>query len=109
MSNKRKIEEIMDDILPGSSRDLYNKKWEEFKRFVGEKTKTDEGDYLQYFDHLHTGKKFKASTLWSTYSMLNSIHQREFAEKLQVFPRVTQLLKSYNVDYERVVGWSPNV
>ena len=104
MANKRKIDEILNDTLPGPSRDLYNKKWQEFKHFVGEKSKPEEGDYLQYFDHLHTEKKFKASTLWSTYSMLNSIHQREFGEKLQMFPRVTQLLKSYNAEYERKVA-----
>ena len=92
MANKRKIDEILNDTLPGPSRDLYNKKWQEFKHFVGEKSKPEEGDYLQYFYHLHTEKKFKASTLWSTYYMLNSIHQREFGEKLQMFPRVTQLL-----------------
>ena len=63
-----------------------------------------EEDYLQYFDYLHTEKKQEASSIWAIYSSLNSIHQREFAEKLQVYPRVTQLLKRYNDTYVRKVA-----
>ena len=36
--------------------------------------------------------------------MLNAMSQREFGEKLQIYPRVTQLLKSYNTDYVRKVA-----
>ena len=59
---------------------------------------------MQYFDILHTQKKMKSSTLWSTYSMLNSIHQRNYGECLQNFPRITQQLKSYNSSYSRKVA-----
>ena len=69
--------------------------------FIGEFRRPTESDYLQYFDYLHTVKNLKASTIWSTYSCLNSVHQREFSEKLQSYPRVTQLLKTYNNTYIR--------
>ena len=94
----------MNDTLPQPSKETYNKKWVEFKNFIGEKPTPEEADYIQYFDNLHTEKKFKASTIWCTYSMLNAVHQREFGEKLQAYPRVTQLLKSYNLTYERKVA-----
>ena len=29
------------------------------------------------------------------------MYQRKYSEKLQIYPRVTQLLKSYNAGYER--------
>ena len=92
--SKRNIDEILNDTLPEQSKELYNKKWEEFKSYIGEKPKPEEADYIQYFDYLHTDKKLKASSVWSAYSMLNAVHQREFGEKLQAFPRVTQLLKT---------------
>ena len=101
---KRKVDEILNDTLPDASKLIYNKKWEEFKTFCGEKSKPDEADMLQYFDHLHTEKKLKASTIWSPYSMINAIYQREYGERLQNYPRVTQLLKSYNATYERKVA-----
>ena len=36
--------------------------------------------------------------------MLNAIHQREYGERLQSYPRITQLLKSYGATYERNVA-----
>ena len=104
MARKRSIDDILDDSLPGPSKELYQKKWSQFILFIGDDRRPNEADYLQYFDHLHSTKNMKASTIWSTYSCLNSIHQREYAERLQAFPRVTQLLKSYNNSYTRKVA-----
>ena len=33
--SKRKLEDIMDSTLPGPSKEIYNKKWDEFMSFVG--------------------------------------------------------------------------
>ena len=96
---KRNINEILDDSLPTASKEIYHKKWIQFMDFIGEFRRPTETDYLQYFDQLHSVKNQKASTIWSTYSCLNSIHQREFSEKLQCYPRITQLLKTYNNTY----------
>lgn len=38
------------------------------KNLLGKIKKPYETDYLQYFDHLHTDKQLKASTIWSMYS-----------------------------------------
>jgi site-specific recombinase XerD len=106
-NNKRKrgIDEILNETLPEKSKELYNKRWLDFMEYMGDPPhRPMENDYLQYFDYLHGEKKQQASSLWSVYSSLNSIHQREFAEKLQTFPRITQLLKSYNNTYERKVA-----
>ena len=85
---KRKIDEILNESLPEASKELYQKKWLQFMEFMGEFRQPMETDYLQYFDYLHNEKKQKASTIWSTYSSLNSIHQRDVAEILQNFPKV---------------------
>ena len=104
MATKRSIDVILNDTLPQESKEVYQKAWDEFQAFVGEERKPEERDFLQYFDHLHTERKLKSSTLWCTYSKMNSMHQREYNERLQIYPRLTQLLKSYNATYERKVA-----
>ena len=100
---KRGVDEILNETIPKNSKELYVKRWLDFMDFMGAPSRRpNEDDYLQYFDFLHNEKK--ASSIWSIYSSLNSIHQREFGEKLQVYPRVTQLLKTYNSTYKRKVA-----
>ena len=78
---KRQVDEILKDTLPKPSKVAYNKAWNDFMKFVGkENTRPREEDYLHYFDQLNNEKKLKASTIWSTYSKLNAIHQMEFGE-----------------------------
>ena len=102
---KRKVDGILNDTLPQPSKEAYNKAWNEFMKFVRkENTRPHEEDYLQYFDNLNNEKKLKASTIWTTYSKLNAIHQREFGERLQTYPWITQLLKSHNSAYEQKVA-----
>ena len=58
MATKRSVEDILDDSLPGPSKEMYQKKFKQFIEFIGEDRRPTETDYLQYFDHLH---------LWQTY------------------------------------------
>ena len=105
MSVKRNIDEILSDTLPLKSKPRYLKAWSDFVEFADcENSKPSEEDYIQWFDHLKTVKNMQASSLWSEYSKLNWIHQRKFSEKLQIYPRLTQQLKSYNADYVRTVA-----
>ena len=43
-----------------------------FVEIIREGRRPTETDHLYYIGHLHTMKKLKASTMWSTYSFLNS-------------------------------------
>lgn len=114
--SKRNLSEILESTLPQKSRKKYLMNWKQFLLFKFEREdisdeqlmlkaddKPSEEDYLQYFDVLHS--KLKSTTIWSIYSMLNSVHQLLFAEKMQVvYPRLTNLLKSYNNTHERKVA-----
>ena len=61
---KRNVNDILNDTLPENSKNVYSKRWDEFKEYWGgEKTKPEECDYLQYFDYLHNEREMKASTL----------------------------------------------
>lgn len=69
MAKKRNVEEILNDVLPENSKDVYKKRWLAFMDFIGEPIRRPtEDDYLQYFDYLKTEKKMEASSLWSIYS-----------------------------------------
>ena len=59
MATKRSIDVILNDTLPQESKEAYQKAWDEFLAFVGEKQKPEENDYLQYFDHLHLCPEYK--------------------------------------------------
>lgn len=101
---RRDVDEILLGTLPNNSQELYSKRWGEFIIFIGEQRNPEETDFLQYFNSLRNNKKYKASTLWTIYSMLNSVYQKYYGKKLQNWPRITQLLKSYNDGYERKVA-----
>ena len=57
MARKRNIDEILNETLPEPSRDVYNKRWEEFKKLYGDKSKPEEVDFLQYFDNFYIYRK----------------------------------------------------
>ena len=105
MMAKRKMEKILNETLAENSKKLYTKRWADFLEFMGKPMRRpSEEDFLQYFDFLKNTKGQAASSLWSIYSSLNSVHQQEYSEKLQSFHKLTQLLQSYNSTYERKVA-----
>ena len=99
---KRSSEEIIADINPMKSGKKYDTRWQEFVDYaeLNDRKPTEE-DFLQFFYHLRNTKKFASSTLWSIYSMTNNKFQLNFGEKLQKFPRLTMLLKSFEAGYIR--------
>ena len=99
---KRSSDEIIADINPMKSSKKYSTRWQEFVDYaeLNDRRPTEE-DFQQYFDYLRNIKKFASSTLWSVYSMINNKFQLSFGEKLQKFPRLTMLLKSFESGYIR--------
>ena len=99
MADKNCVEDILGSMLPKQSQKVYEHTWKEFSEFAGHDNPA-EGDFIQYFHFLRETKSMKASTIWSTYSRLNSVCQTKTGKRLQQWPRITQLLKSYNKSYE---------
>ena len=99
----KSADEIMKTCGPKKTSHLYDIAWERFQEFRGSSAadEPDEHDYLKYFDYLREGREFKASTLWCTYGKLNSVHQRKYGKKLQLWPRIKLLLNGYQQGYER--------
>ena len=45
MAKKRSVDQILNETLPGPSKDIYKKKWDSFKVFFGNKMKPAEAEY----------------------------------------------------------------
>ena len=101
---KRPMEDILGELLPAKSGKAYSSAWKAFVEFLGHNNEPSEMDYIQYFDFLKATKDYKASSFWVMYSKLNSMHQRTFGTRLQAFPRLKILLKSYEQGYVRRVA-----
>lgn len=108
----RSAEEILREMGPAKSKARYEKSWTDFVEFLDTNSKTNsdsnsraniptEEDYLSYFDYLHRIKEWKFSTIWSTFSKLNGTHSKLYGSRLQQWPRIQTLLKSYAHNYQR--------
>ncbi len=98
------FEEVLSDVAPKKLTAKYSKAWEAFKDFAKFSGQPSKEDYRLYFDHLRTETGGKASTNWSTYTKPNGSHNRYFGSRLQQWPCLTQILKSYSANYERKVA-----
>lgn len=98
---KRSVEDILESVNPIKSKKSYDKAWEEFQIFSNKEGKPGEDEFIQYFDYLKNTKRFASSSIWSHYSMLNNKYQLLYGEKLQKYPRITHILKSYEAGYVR--------
>ena len=58
-----------------------------------------ESDYVRYFFYMKTKMKYKPSSLWSYFGRLNNCHKRRYGTSLQQWPRLSMLLKSYDVGH----------
>ena len=107
MSSVLSLEEALLSIKEGS-RGKYRKVWMDFLQFSGSRQEEfqtkmpSEEDLTNYFKFLRENKKFASSTLWTNYSMLNSIIKGIYNKRLQhEYPRITSLLKTYDTDIKK--------
>lgn len=99
---KRTVEEIMRNSKRLKTQGRYTKAWNEFIAFSDNPVfkYINEDLYLQYFDYLIKEKKYCFSTLWSTYSMLNSESQIQGGPKLNIYYRLINLIKGQEKGYQ---------
>jgi hypothetical protein len=94
------------ESIKEKSRVVYSKAWKEFRDFFPDPSQFDtrrpqEAELLDYFRDLRLKKKRASSSMWTTYSMVNSVTKSKYGMSLQTFPRVTSLLKSYDCDVKK--------
>ena len=90
------------ETIKETNRSRYKKVWNEFKAFLGEidfdQSVPSEDDVLCWIKKMRTEDKFKSSSLWTKYSMVNSTMKAKYGFSMKDYHRVTNLLKSYDVD-----------
>ena len=67
--------DILSDIGPTKSAKAYQKQWEDFEKFRNSSGEPTEDDFIRYLNYLRVGKKYQASTMWSSFSRLNNCYQ----------------------------------
>ena len=63
-----------------------------------------EDEFADYFRSLRLEKKLSSSTMWTTYSIVNAVVKGKYGKRLQNYPRMTTLLKSFNTDTKKKVA-----
>lgn len=99
---KRSAQNIIQELRPVKSAKRYDTAWKDFIEYskLDDQIPSEE-HFIEYFDHLRNTKQYASSTMWSVYSMLNTNFQLMSGKKLQIFPRLQILLKSYEAGYKR--------
>ena len=93
--------DIMSTSYPAKSRKVYLAAYvslENYLKSIGKfdpEVAPDQLSILYYLHHLRTVKKWAATTLWSHFSRVNAVMKRSWGVNLTSYPRVTDLLKSY--------------
>lgn len=106
MSSAVYSDDIAIEAIKEPSRKRYLKLWSEFKDKASNSGDFDmrmptEDELADYFRYLRIEKKMSSSTIWTTYSILNSVVKAKYGKQLQIYPRLTLLLKSYNTDTKK--------
>ena len=81
----------LEQVKPGS-RNLYKKAFNRLREFLGrdlEDSPPSEQDLINYFRDLRNEKKAASSTLWTTYSLINSVCKGKYIMDLKTFTRVS--------------------
>ena len=84
------------ETIKMKSRPLYKKAWSKFDTRM-----PSEEEFSTYFRFLRQDKGFSTSTLWTTYSMLNSVCKGKYSKSLQQYPRLQSIIKAFDVDVKK--------
>ena len=70
----------------------FEKAWNEFIQYLNHQQKPETKDYLNYFQHLKTGK-CKPIALWTTFNRLQQFNHQIYKEDLRSVPELLELSK----------------
>ena len=86
------------------SRNVYKKAFDCLREFIGrdfEDSGPSESELISFIKDLREVKKAASSTLWTTYSMINSVCKAKYNLDLKKFTRVTSLIKAMQIDSKK--------
>ena len=97
----RSAKEVNQDTFPLKSKEVYKDAYRQFERFLKANghfiagVVPSEEAFLNYFSYLKNEKHFAPTSIWCTSAKLNACLKREFGVRLQNYPSVSELLKSF--------------
>ena len=71
--------------------------WKKFSNWCGLSNsciKPSQGKMLEYFKYLREDLNYKRSSIWKTYSMLNTLIKIKYSFPLASYPRLRQYIKA---------------
>ena len=102
---------IVDDVtalesIKEGSHAKHSKLWREYKDYVHqfgtsidwEVERPKEEDVLGWVRYLRKDRKAASSSLWTYYSMLNTVVKSKYGFNLKIYVRVATLIKNYQVN-----------
>ena len=99
---------IVDDVtalesIKEGSRAKHSKLWRDYVHQFGtsidwEVERPKEKDVLGWVCYLRKDRKAASSSLWTYYSMLNTVVKSKYGFNLKTYVRVATLIKSYQVN-----------
>lgn len=101
MKIEEAAEEAIASLLPQKSCEIYKKRFLDYRKWCSEQHAenfTDEKVLLAYF--LQRSKKFKASSLWSQYSMIKATMISESNVDISKYSKLRAFLKRQNDHYK---------
>jgi hypothetical protein len=97
--------EVNQDTFPVKSKENYKAAYRQFERFLKVNEQFVEGvapteeAFLNYFSYLRKDLHYASTTIWCTSAKLNACFKREYGKKLQDYPAVAELLKSFEAGH----------
>ena len=106
MNSKIQDDSTALESIKEPSRAKYAKVFDNFKNFTGAGDELNlrlpsEEEVLAFVNYLRKDKGAASSSMWTIYSMLNSVIKSKYGFNLKSFPRVTTLIKSFDVDIKK--------
>lgn len=92
------------DLIGPAYRKKCEKTWTYFTRRMEksyDEAPPSESDFITYFMWLRNEKNSASSSLWVYYSHINTVMKNRYGCKMQMFPRITTLIKGYDTDIKR--------
>ena len=85
-------------------RKKYLRAFNQLRDFIGDQLESrppTEHELLKFLRHLREEKGMASSSLWTIYSMINSVSKGKYSFSLKQYCRVTILLKSFDIDIKQ--------
>ena len=102
----RTSSELNQDTFPIKSKSAYQDAYKQFEtflkaqgQFVDGVVPTEEA-FMNYFSYLKIERHFASTTIWCVSAKLNACLKRKFGIRLQDYPNVSELMKSFDSGHE---------